>query len=260
MQPVTDRSPAAWIEDRLTTFAQDVSSLVPDGFDAYARIVHPAYLGRDEEGIAVRWHDIAVANGFQPHAEMRFDGITPPGSFDGAGNQRKSQAGLWDFAPQEGAIPEPIAIRLLECIAPFTSSDERWYFAYWEGWGDPVTLSSGNVHRRWLWRRERAKNYERPSEDFAGSPRADRDTAIRMIIPARAYYLFEGSLTDALTGWTGPGSHTPTMWWPAERAWFVHTEIDLNSTYLGGSRGCIDRLLDDPELETYEVRPTSRIN
>ncbi len=44
-------------------------------------------------------------------------------------------------------------------------------------------------------------------------------------------------------------SQPPNIWWPADRAWFVATTIDLDSTYIGASQECIDALLGHPALE-----------
>ena len=48
-----DVSEARWVEERLSAFGT-LRSLLPEGFAAYARIFHPAYLNRDEER-PVRW-------------------------------------------------------------------------------------------------------------------------------------------------------------------------------------------------------------
>lgn len=40
--PSDEVEAADWIHGRLHTFAQDVGSVVPTGFAAYARIFHPA--------------------------------------------------------------------------------------------------------------------------------------------------------------------------------------------------------------------------
>ena len=45
----------------------------------------------------------------------------------------------------------------------------------------------------------------------------------------------------------------PSMWWPADQAWCVATDIDLMTTYVGGGRAAIDALLGDPELEALAV-------
>jgi hypothetical protein len=41
--------------------------------------------------------------------------------------------------------------------------------------------------------------------------------------------------------------------WPADRAWFVGTEIDVNSTVVGGSAELIADLLDAPALDAWPV-------
>jgi hypothetical protein len=43
------------------------------------------------------------------------------------------------------------------------------------------------------------------------------------------------------------------MWWPADRAWFVATEVDGFSSYVGGSQTAIDAVLASPELEAIAV-------
>jgi hypothetical protein len=45
----------------------------------------------------------------------------------------------------------------------------------------------------------------------------------------------------------------PSLWWPEDRAWCVGTDIDLMSTYVGGSKACIDAVLADDRLEGLPV-------
>ena len=63
MQPValewtTEVAIAGWLVDRIGDFAQGVGSVVPTGFDAYARVFHPLQHGPDR-----RWADLAARNG-----------------------------------------------------------------------------------------------------------------------------------------------------------------------------------------------------
>ena len=44
-------------------------------------------------------------------------------------------------------------------------------------------------------------------------------------------------------------SEPPNIWWPANRAWFVATDIDLDSTYIGAGQECTDALFRYPALE-----------
>jgi hypothetical protein len=66
----------------------------------------------------------------------------------------------------------------------------------------------------------------------------------------RTYLPFRGSFEEDAEPRDGPAfGAAPSLWWPADRAWFVATEIDSSSTYVGGTDGLIDRLLSDIQLE-----------
>ena len=56
-----------------------------------------------------------------------------------------------------------------------------------------------------------------------------------------------------------PGWQSPNLWWPDDRAWCVSTEIDLMSTYVGGSRGCIQAIVEHRQLEAAEVEPSDGV-
>jgi hypothetical protein len=43
--------------------------------------------------------------------------------------------------------------------------------------------------------------------------------------------------------------------WPSDRAWFAATEIDFDSTLVGGSRELIDSLLAAATLDSWLVGP-----
>jgi hypothetical protein len=58
-----DLSPADWIVDRIHDFGVDVGSVIPEGFDAYARLFHPAIRIEDDVETVVRWSEVAEANG-----------------------------------------------------------------------------------------------------------------------------------------------------------------------------------------------------
>lgn len=45
----------------------------------------------------------------------------------------------------------------------------------------------------------------------------------------------------------------PNLWWPQDRTWCVATDIDLMAGYVGGSRQCVEAILDSSELEAFEV-------
>ena len=47
--------------------------------------------------------------------------------------------------------------------------------------------------------------------------------------------------------------------WPADRAWFVASEVYFDSTVIGGSRSLVDALPYSPGLEVFEVTPQSKL-
>ena len=50
---------ADWIVERLHPFGSDVGSFVPEGLEAYARVLHPLRRVADGREIKVRWAEVA---------------------------------------------------------------------------------------------------------------------------------------------------------------------------------------------------------
>jgi hypothetical protein len=75
LRPVTDVSAAAWVVDGVGEFASGVKGLLPPCFDAYARILHPAWptgdaIADDAALEPVTWAKVAAATGRQVHAQV----------------------------------------------------------------------------------------------------------------------------------------------------------------------------------------------
>ena len=88
--------------------------------------------------------------------------------------------------------------------------------------------------------------------DGCGRPlRVPRDLkrAQRIKGVGRNYLLYQGRLEQIAGFYTNFRSKPPNIWWPTDRAWFVATDIDLDSTYVGGSVECIEALLGHDVLE-----------
>src|SRR4051812_2639641 len=78
LRAVREVAAAGWIAPRLGPFAARIDSLVPGGFEAYARIFHPAE--RPDEQRAT-WAEVAAWSGKVMHPHVEFsDGPLAPGA------------------------------------------------------------------------------------------------------------------------------------------------------------------------------------
>lgn len=238
LEYVDDLTPAGWIAERLHPFAQDAGAIIPPGFDAYARIFHPATRRVGQLEIPVTWREIADANLRVYHPEMQFGALVALVGTPGVAQQ---QPGLFDSWPQTGSLPLDVATALVGLLAGHTSTPERCWFAAWEGWGDPVFATIGG------------------SNDTLVPPPGtviERPKRTAFKIPGRVYYIGRGPLASALDTVYGVVSHyqSASIWWPDDRAWCVATEVDFDWTYLGGSKECIAAILGSASLEALPAR------
>jgi hypothetical protein len=226
--------------DWLSRSARDwytVHSMVPDVFESYARIFHPAGLagGRD-----VRWAEVAEANGVTMHGAAEW------GQVAGSWHLRR-QEGVWEHEPGRGQTPEELALRLAAVLAGHTGTPESCWFAVWEGWGegDPVYMFREGVSEA-----ERARYIEeREAEREWGR---DVRSAPIFRVPNRGYHLLRGPLSE-IDRFYGPSAEAPSIWWPEDRAWCVGGDVDLMTTYLGGTAAAIEAVLADTELEALAI-------
>lgn len=220
---VADTAPARWIEDRLRVqpWAR-VGSLVPSGFDACGRVLHPAYRNEDGESVPVRWAAVASWTGRVAHPLMQFSRIA---NMSDDPNEQPS----WGSRPSDGTLPAETADRLVAVLREFTSTPDLCWFCVWEGYGGlDLVLEYHKV-----------RHVETPN---------------------RGYLLLRGPL-DAIKsfdGWTV--WEQPSIWWPDDHAWCVSTNIDLDSTYVGGTKECIDGIINHPELEAFRANLDDRVD
>ena len=222
LEPMHDISVAGWIAESVRYWrsikkdAFHLGHLVPDGFDAYARLFHPAYRRNEAgENVPVRWAQIAVWNGRTAHPLMQFHRIANPPESNIYGDSE------WGNAPQFGSLPSAECQVLAGLLREFTESPDLYYFCFWDGYGQ---------------------------EDFI--PTFKRQPKVSVDI--RDYFLFRGILDPELAE-KKFRYQSPSLWWPSDRAWFVATEIDVKETMIGGGQACIERVLNHSELEAMPV-------
>lgn len=227
-------------------FGGQVRNVVPSGFEAYARVFHPA----DRDGLPVRWAEVAVENGKVMHPAAQFYGLAPD---------------LWtqtEWYPQDlqppglGCLPDDALRALLNVLGQHTAPGGQCYFAIWEGYGDLPHNSSATAVS-YLSLTNGATTPELPDRALPGEL-LDVEHAPRVLHPHRSYFLFTGRLEDAVQLKTGDYAQwmsirPPNLMWPADDSWCMATEIDFDSTLVGGSRQLVDDVLADPALEAAEV-------
>jgi hypothetical protein len=101
-------------------------------------------------------------------------------------------------------------------------------------------------------------------EGYGWLPLSDHAAARELRLDQRTFLVIEGSIAGATAVgsryWNGPFQpEPPTLIWPADRAWFVASDPDLDSTYVGGSTAMIEALLATPGLEAWPIGSTDRV-
>ncbi len=120
-----DVAPASWIGPRLHPFGTDAGSVVPEGFEAYGRLLHPVVVDGSERR---RWRDVAEANGRIAHPEMQFHLIARP-------RGQKPPADDRGTGPAWGSLPVDERRVLAELLHDETGTPDRCWFCVWEGFG-----------------------------------------------------------------------------------------------------------------------------
>ncbi len=238
-----DPGAALWIAPRLSGQFGAVTRTVPAGFAAYARIFHPA-----DPGAAVhrRWSEVAAANGRIMHQLAQYARISTPAP---GRTEPAPLAGIQ--APATGDL-EPACLRsVCEILARHTPAPAQCWFAVWEGWGD--LDGSGHV----------------ASFGLGGLPPQVRRApaawqldlrAPKFALPHRVYYLFNGPVGDAVKigTWVNRDRflpRSPNIFWPGGRSWCIASEIDFDSTIVGGTTDLIADVLHCDDLEAWPVAP-----
>ena len=106
-----------------------VAATVPDAFESYARILHPAYRRLEDGGEeAVTWATVASWTGRVAHPHMQFERIA------GLGDDLNQQPD-WGRRPEAGEELTAIAEPLVRVLAELTTTPQVCWVCLWEGFG-----------------------------------------------------------------------------------------------------------------------------
>jgi hypothetical protein len=249
LEVIDGSSAGAWIEPRLRGRFGAVGIHVPRGYAAYARICHPP---TDEAGKRVRWSDVAHATGRRAHPAMQWHALV------GSSNSLNFTGSLWPGrAPDRGDLAPDLLASLCRILEQDTTDPGRCLFALWDGWG---WVEDGGI-------RIRLRPRGAGTRFVSAAPLTDHDPPAfsldelnlpRLKLPDREYVVMRGPLSAAghivePGGMRGSEAQSPNLFWPDDQAWFVASEIDFDSTLVGGSAKLIQAVLDAPELDAWPV-------
>ena len=248
LQPSARVVESDWLVSRLRGSGSGVAGVVPDGFSAYVRILHPA---RSAGSTAlISWAEVAAWSGRRMDRLVQFHRITQPLPSCGIGPKP------WDGQnPEPGNLPSGLLRVLCTTLSGHTTTGDSCWFCLWDGYGW-LHGSTASVMAEKGTRAVPSRNVLHGSSkvpyDVQGVPRVH--------LPQRDYLLFEGPLSAATElGWPA-SSHvfsqqSPNLFWPQDHAWCVASEIDLFCTLVGGSESLAEALVSNPFLEAWGLDP-----
>lgn len=229
-----------WIADALERYLTKerwdqwfgtVATTVPDTFEAYARIFHPLGGYREPE---IHWADVARAKGTQFHSAAQFHRLA---AMELYGHPVIDGAELG--APRTGELDGKQLSVLAGLLSEHTAAPQDTFQGIWVGWGgfEPGT---GNI------------------PTGPGGP-------LTVAKGLRAYWVFRGTVAELVRPpWfdegTGKNTQPPNLAWPADRSWCLATEIDFDSTLVGGTAELIAAVVHSPDLEALEVTTATNLS
>lgn len=202
-----------WIRSRLGGEFGSVTTCVPKGFAAYARIFHPA---SDLELSPLRWSAVAERNGKSAHRAMQWRAIAND-------SHPVEDPSLGELDPVEFGV-------LAEFLALHTSDLECCFFGLSDIWAWVPKVVAIN---------RRMPRLKLPLE--------------RNYVVLRGPLTAIGEITDGVT------AHSPGLCWPADHSWLVASDVDFDSTLVGGSHELIHAIVDSPKLEAWRVEPSDSL-
>lgn len=295
----SDVSVGDWIAPRLSedwSTDRSMHMVVPRGFEAYARVFHPATKRTLEGGVVpsademvrmsnadaerviakyvdtrVSWSEVAEAFGTTMHAMAQWHAVTRAAD----PYQRALGADGAEYTGGEQGFLEPeLLAAIVQTAVEHTSTPRAGFAAVWAGWGDlvgalrPIDAATRgeSPHESFLGRIRRSMMNNPYGKEVwqPGIVADDASRGPRFELPQREYVLFSASpwvftypTWQESVLWQDPHhtshTHGPALLWPADQAWIVVSEIDWDSTVVGGSAELIAALVADSRLEAWEL-------
>ncbi len=141
-----------------------------------------------------------------------------------------------------------------------TTTPENCFFCLWDGWG---WIDGAGRSITWSTTGTSSPVVEPLAPAFS----EQELSRPRVHLPNRDYLLFAGSLLTVAETLTEAAcasrwrlderlfEQSPNLFWPADRAWYVASEIDFDSTLVAGSTQLVQAILSSSTLESWPIAP-----
>ena len=146
----------AWIAEGRRPFGDyAVGSLVPVVFEAYARVLHPAWAPSERKDTTLRWATVAAWSGRTIHALAQWEPLSDP-------SMATDPVPPFEAPPdKDGLDPDGLAA-LCDALAVHTRTPDDCFIGVWEGYSRPVEEWAGSdvldlENRAYLVRRVRSR-------------------------------------------------------------------------------------------------------
>jgi hypothetical protein len=315
MEWTADVEAGNWIRDRLDdgpSWGASMHGVVPRGFEAYARVFHPATrdrpVGMPWPGLPYRryakewdafqaaqpqidservtWRDTARAFGTTMHPLAQWHRIVGPRQVEGEDGPR--DAAGWRYGdPAEGSLDPDLVAAIANRLARHTATPDDGCIALWEGWGG-VVGGMGYGPSRALYAADDDGSDDPRHQAFLSHAARDMFNDVfrkpswqhgvlsdeisrgpRLSLPNREHVLFLGGVSElADPDWPlhapwrdrdleaqgfPPIAQSPSLVWPADHAWVLVTDVDVDSTIVGGSTELVRELCGDGSIEALPI-------
>jgi hypothetical protein len=238
----------SWIAARLGGRFGAVTLQVPQDYDAYVRIFHPA---SDTNGKPVRWAAVASALGKVAHRRMQWHALLGMSEPDAGRACERHESGdkLWvGDDPPTGEMDVEELDGLCKILMVHTNDPEHCYFGLCtiQGWLD--SFSSDELGP--LLRLPMGRDYIVLSGPLWAVSQITRACVKH---PSDGLYAPEEARNRDLL------RDVPNLIWPSDHSWFVASEVDFDSTLLGGDIKLVEAILNSPELEAWMMEPADSL-
>lgn len=209
LRPEPDGEQAAWWLDQLEPWGEQGTLVSSLVPSTLPAVCQVLHPWSDPDDEPISWRAAARQLGFRSVTDL--DRTREMYSIPAA-----EAAGL---SASPGQLDTFTAGALVEVLASATTTPDDVFVAVWQGWGNA------------------------PAQRFPG--------AAHLETQGRGHFLLRGPLTGALSSVAVAGPEQPAagLWWPADRTWFVATEIEFEWTFVAGSSKLIESLRTDDRLE-----------